>query len=287
MKTSNSVSLKAEIKKKASELNLLPQFVMQNYVLECFLNRISKSQFKDNFILKGGFLLTSLLGLESRSTMDMDTTVKNFTLTQKEITNAIKIICDIEVDDDFQFKFDRIEDIRESDDYPGLRAYLFADYEKIHAPFSVDFTTGDKITPKPVDFFFTRLFDDCPIMIKSYPVETILAEKLETILSRNIANTRPRDFYDVYMLEPKILQCSPDTLRKALDDTVKKRESEKYLAQHKILVEQIQNDVTMNSIWIKYSKKMPYASDISFQTVCAAVKEVLDFIYEAPKNISS
>lgn len=275
MKTKNDMSLKALINKKAKEINAAPQLVMQNYIMECLLDRISRSQFKDNFILKGGFLLSSVLGLENRSTMDMDTTVTGFPLTKEELPKIIQFICSTEVDDDFTFTFDRTEDIREIDDYPGLRVFLFADYGKIHAPFSIDVTTGDKITPSEIDYSYKRLFDKDCIQIKSYPLETVMAEKLETILSRNIANIRPRDFYDVYALRPFLLLHPTNTLKLAIENTSKKRNTAHFFSNYKEILTEIENDKTMQLRWKSFAKTRPYATGLIFETVCNSVRDLL------------
>lgn len=278
MKTDNAMQLKSKINNKAKELNISPQFVLQNYIMECFIKRISISSYKNNFILKGGLLIASFVGIQNRSTMNMDTTIKGFALEKDESIKILKQICSIPSNDDFTFVFNRIEDIREDDEYSGLRAFLFADYEKIHAPFSIDITTGDKITPKEINYSFKRIFDEDVIEIHSYPIETVIAEKLETILSRNIENTRPRDFYDVLALKSLAHNCKAEILHEALVNTSKRRGSEKYLENTKILIETIKADSFMNSLWQKYAKKQPYAKNISFEEACSAVENLLDKI---------
>lgn len=280
MKTDNAMQLKAKINTKAKELNIAPQFVLQNYIMECFIKRLSFSEYKNNFILKGGILIASLVGLQNRSTMDIDATITGFNLDKSEIVKILNYICSVPCDDDFTFVFGRVEDIREDDEYSGLRAFLFADYEKIHAPFSMDLTTGDKITPGKINHSFQRLFDNDTIIMLSYPVEKILAEKLETILSRNIENTRPRDFYDILALKALVHTCKSEVLQTALQNTANKRGSLKYLSNTKATMEKIESDSFMNSLWEKYSKKQPYAKDYSFADVCGEVKNLLDKIGE-------
>lgn len=272
------MQLKSKINDKAKELNISPQFVLQNYIMECFIKRISVSDYKTNFILKGGLLIASLVGIQNRSTMDMDTTITGFTLEKDKTVKILKQICSISCNDDFNFVFNRIEDIREDDEYSGLRAFLFADYEKIHAPFSIDITTGDKITPKEINYSFKRIFDEDVIEIHSYPIETLIAEKLETILSRNIENTRPRDFYDILALKPLSHNCQTEIVRKALFNTSMQRGSEKYLENTKNLMETIKADTFMNSLWQRYAKKQPYAKNTKFEEVCSAVENLLDKI---------
>lgn len=224
MITKNPMQLKAFIKKKTAEKNISAQLVMQNYMMERLLERISLSKYKDNFILKGGFLIAAIIGLDTRTTMDLDATIKGFTLTHESIRAIFEDICKIEVEDDVTFSVVRITDIRETDDYPGIRVGLTASYPPLNVPLTVDVTTGDKITPHEIEYTFRLLFDERSISILAYNLETILAEKLETVLSRNIANTRPRDFYDVYILYTlRGSECSPEILKNALEETANKR----------------------------------------------------------------
>ena len=194
------MQLKAFIKKKAGEKNISAQLVMQNYMMERLLERISLSQYKNNFIVKGGFLISAIVGLDTRATMDLDTTVKGFTLTHEAVRNIFSQICAIEISDDISFELSDIYDIREGDDYPGIRVALKANYLPISVPLTVDITTGDMITPGEIEYTFPLLFEDRKIQIWAYNIETVLAEKIETVLSRSIVNTRSRDFYDIHIL---------------------------------------------------------------------------------------
>ena len=202
MITKNPMQLKAYIKKKAAEKHISAQLVMQNYMLERLLERISLSPYKHNFIIKGGFLVSAIVGLDTRATMDLDTTIKGFTLTHEAILSIFKDVCAVQIDDDVQFEVVGVADIRETDDYPGIRVSLKANYPPISVPLTVDVTTGDMITPREIEYTFSMLFDDRTISVLAYNLETVLAEKLETVLSRNIANTRPRDYYDIYAVTP-------------------------------------------------------------------------------------
>ena len=275
MKTENAMQLKSKINNMAKKLNIAPQFVLQNYIMECFTKRISLSEYKDNFILKGGLLIASLVGIQNRSTIDMDTTITGFSLNKDETVKIIKYICTVSCDDDFTFVFERIEDILEDAEYSGLRVFLFADYEKIHAPFSIDISTGDKITPGKINYSFNRIFDDEKIIMNAYPIETVLAEKLETILSRNIENTRSRDFYDILALKPLAYKCDSIILKEALQNTAQKRGSAKYLENPKNMMEKIKTDSFMISLWNKYRKKQPYAEKITFEQACNEVEDLL------------
>lgn len=200
MMTKNAMQLKALVKKVAAEKGISAQLVMQNYMLERLAERLSRSKYKYNFIVKGGFLISSLVGLATRTTMDIDTTITGFSLTHDQLQRIFEEICAMDVNDDVQFEFVGTSDIRETDDYPGIRVSLKANYSPMSVPLTVDVTTGDKITPSEIEHEIPLMFDDRNIQIMAYNLETILAEKLETILVRSVANTRPRDYYDVHIL---------------------------------------------------------------------------------------
>ena len=272
MITKNPMQLKAFIKKKADEKHISAQLVMQNYMMERLLERISLSPYKRNFILKGGFLIAAIVGLDTRATMDLDTTVKGFPLTHESIRKIFEEVCAISVDDDVSFAVVRTTDIREGDDYPGLRVSLTANYPPLSVPLTVDVTTGDKITPREIEYSFNLMFDDRSISVLAYNLETILAEKLETILSRNIANTRPRDFYDVHILYAlRGADCDMAVLRQALDETVNKRGSRTVLGQYGDIVESIRANPQMRGFWERYQKDFDYAKDISFDDTCNSI----------------
>lgn len=279
MKIKNSMQLKALIKKKAVEKKISPQLVMQNYMLERLLERISLSKYSHNFILKGGYLISSIVGLETRTTMDLDTTIKGFTLTHDSVTNIFKEICDIEVKDNIQFEMINIYDICEGDRYPGIRVALKANYAPISVPLNVDITTGDVITPKEIEYSFQSLFDERKINILAYSIETVLAEKIETILSREVANTRLRDFYDIYVLY-RLYDSDFDInmLKLALISTMKKRESVHLLDNYSEIIENIHKDKKLQNLWIKYQQKFNYANDISFDNICNTIQYILDMI---------
>lgn len=277
MITKNSMQLKAYIKKKAAEKQISAQLVMQNYMLERLLERISLSKYKNNFIIKGGFLVSAIVGLDTRATMDLDTTIKGVTLTHEAIISIFKEVCAIQIDDDVQFETVSVADIRETDDYPGIRVSLKASYPPISVPLAVDITTGDMITPREIEYTFSMLFDDRSINIFAYNLETLLAEKLETVLSRNIANTRPRDYYDIYILYAlRMAECDMNTLRLALKRTTKKRGSEKILSQYHDIMQTILESDTLRKQWLKYSREYHYASDISFDDTCTAIQKIMD-----------
>ena len=275
MKTKNAMQLKAVIKNKSKELNISPQLLLQNYYMECFIDRLSRSEYADRFIIKGGFLISSLVGLDNRSTMDIDTTVKNLSVNESEISKTLSYICSISADDDFTFVFDRVEPIREDDEYQGLRAFLFADYEAMRGTLTIDITTGDSIYPDVSRRKITRCFDKDALDVFSYPLETVLAEKIETIITRGILNTRPRDFYDVYILT-KTQGYNAETLRKAIFATAEHRGTKAIMeAETNSRLAVIENSSELQSQWAKYQKKFSYAKDITYQETVNAVKEVI------------
>ena len=277
MITKNPMQLKAFIKKKSQESRISAQLVMQNYMMERLLERMSLSPYKQNFILKGGFLIAAIVGLDTRATMDLDTTVKGLLLTHESLRDVFEEICAINVEDDVAFSLVRITDIREVDDYPGLRISLKASYPPLSVPLTVDVTTGDKITPREIEYSINLMFDDRSISVLAYNLETILAEKLETVLSRNIANTRLRDFYDIHILYSlRGAEYNIPTLRQALDETVDKRGSRTILAQYGDIIGSIRENPQMRGFWEQYQKDFDYAKGIAFDDACVSVWRIMD-----------
>lgn len=273
--TPNSMRLRAKINSYAKSRGIMPQVVLQNYMFECFLVRLSKTRYSENFILKGGILVSSIVGLDVRSTMDMDATLRNLELSRERILGALDEIIAVPVDDGIKYKIVSVEPIRKDDVYGGFCVRLDAIYESIDTPLSIDISTGDAITPEPLNFSYRRLFSEEPIPVRSYPVETILAEKLETIVTRSILNTRPRDFYDVYILS-KTAEFNREMLEKALLATSKHRGTNDVLQNElasRIAI--IESSADLKNQWEKYQKKFPYAMDVLFEDTISAVKALL------------
>lgn len=283
MITKNPMQLKALIKKKAAENHISAQMVMQNYMLERLLERVSVSPYRRNLILKGGFLISSLVGLDTRATMDLDTTLQGIALTHESAMALFGEICKTELADDVFFVVEGSADIREGDVYPGIRIHLKANYPPICVPLTVDITTGDRITPKEMEYLYPLMFDQRGIPIMAYNVETILAEKLETVLSRGEANTRPRDFYDIYILwQLQTAICSKEMLKKALEETSKKRGSYFLLSKYRQILSAISNSAQLQQFWQKYQSDFIYASGISFQQICQTIEEIMGKIEAFP-----
>ncbi|WP_022795984.1 nucleotidyl transferase AbiEii/AbiGii toxin family protein [Bavariicoccus seileri] len=272
----NSMSFKAKIKQISKLKGITTQQVQQNYLIEAFLSKLAKSEYKQNFIVKGGYLIGGIVGLNLRATMDLDTTIKGFTLTHGKLLEIANEIVKIPTEESFEFSVEGVEDIREMDDYPGLKLKLFASFERIQEVVAIDVTMGDVITPKEVDFNFRKIFDDEIIELLTYPIETILAEKIETILSRGIGTTRPRDFYDVYILS-KLDSERIDfaVLKQALSNTMKKRQSEFQMSDYKLVLQEIRENEFQQSLWKKYQKQYSYANNTTFDEVIDAVEVLM------------
>ena len=285
MKTGNAMQLKAFIKNKANECGISAQAVLQNYLMERLLERISLSEYRDNFIIKGGFLLSSIIGIDKRTTMDIDTTAKKLDVTHENLRKVFNEICSIEADDDIKFELTGSIDIREADDYPGVRLHIVAGYEKLNVPMAVDVTAGDKITPAETKHRFKLMFEERYITLPAYNVATILAEKLETILSRSVANTRPRDFYDVYVLyQLKNEKLNYKVLRTALTATATKRNSLYILENYRSIIAQIEKDRNLENIWNSYCEKFSYAKNISFKQTAGVVEKLMESISNSGEN---
>lgn len=270
------MQFKARIKNLAFARNIPAQAVLQNYMLERLLERIANSSCKDKFILKGGLLIASLVGIDSRTTMDMDATVMGFALSEKTLENALTEICAIQLDDDVTLTLNGIAPIRDDDEYGGFRAALLARYEAINTPLKIDITAGDVITPRAVRYKFHSIFDDKEIQIWAYNVETILAEKVETILRRSVLNTRPRDFYDVYLLtNTQSPAIEMQTFKDALRATAKKRMSLVQLDKWEAVLGVILEDPTMRQRWERYARDNYYASKVTFEDVMTSVRNIL------------
>lgn len=274
MKFKNSMQFKAYIKKVSVEKAVSPQLALQSFMLECLLIRIAKSKYRGNLILKGGFLLSIIAGLNSRTTMDIDTTLKGIKLTEDKVKEIFETICSVDINDDISYKIEDISEIRKDDEYGGLRVSLKANYNVLSVPLSVDITTGDKITPRAIDFYFTTFFNNEKIRILAYNTETLLAEKIETVISRSIANTRIRDFYDIYIII-KTLNIDREIFIKALTETCKKRNSLETIKNYKIVLEQLRQDKDIVNQWKQYQKRFSYAKEVSLMETFELIEEIL------------
>ncbi|MBU9736925.1 nucleotidyl transferase AbiEii/AbiGii toxin family protein [Diplocloster agilis] len=273
----NAMQLKAVIKNIAKDKHISAQLVMQNFMLERLLERISVSKYQQSFILKGGFLIAAMVGLDTRATMDMDATIKGWAVGEESVKKMFLDICEIELQDDVNFEFKKIGVIREGDEYSGYRVSLSANYLPMAVPLKVDITAGDKITPREIEYRFKLLLEDREISVLAYNLETVMAEKLETVVSRGDQNTRPRDYYDVYILAKlQYKNIEIESLKAALKATSKKRGSTEVLKDYKHIIDVVRNSDVMLRQWQNYQKDFEYASDIGFGEVCDAVIQMMD-----------
>lgn len=273
--SASSMSLKAKINNYAKQHRIAPQVVLQNYLFERFLERVSLSEYRDNLVIKGGLLISSLVGLDTRSTMDLDTTLQHIRLTTENAGNIVRRICAIDTDDDITFEVKSIEEERKNDRYGGFCIKMSALYGSITASLSIDMTTGDVITPMPIEYQYAKMFDsDTVISLWAYNVETILAEKIETILSRNVFNTRIRDYYDVYILTTT-KNIQKEILYVALRATAIHRGTWDNIQEIGKIMEKIEKDRGLRELWVRYQRKFLYAKNITFESLIEALKKLL------------
>ena len=273
--SSKAMSLKGRIKNYAKGNNIAAQVVLQNYMFECFLTRLSVSEYSEKFVVKGGILIAAIVGLDTRSTMDLDTTLRNLPLTEEKITEAIDTICKIDMKDDVVFTVKSIEPIRKDDIYGGYCVRLDAVYDTIVTPLSMDVSTGDVITPDAVKYEFSGIFDeDIRISLWGYNIETVIAEKIETILRRGVFTTRPRDYYDVYILGTT-QEYDKKIYKDALKATIKHRGSVEQISDVEGILKQISESKDLKDMWMKYQKKFAYASDISYENVLEVLRKIV------------
>lgn len=271
----HEMSWKARINRYAAEHDVSAQVVLQNIMMERFLRRLTNSPYKDHFVLKGGVLVAAIVGIDYRNTMDIDTTLRHYPLNEEKLLYAISSIISIDEGDHTIFRLLRIENIRQNDEYGGLRIYMQARSGKIVVPFSIDVSTGDAITPQPVEMSLPCYIDECPpVRIWSYNVETLLAEKIETILRRGVLSTRPRDFYDVYILTQS---CKLDytILKQAIHATAKHRNSEDNIRRWREIVPQLSSNSRLQHHWAKYQRSFPYAHSVEYSRLMEALSDLL------------
>lgn len=269
MKT--STQLKALVRNLSKKLNVEAEILLRNFMMERFLERIAASEYRNNFILKGGMLIAAMVGIDSRTTMDMDATIKGQTLSASEITTIVEEILCTSVDDDVEFTLRGIEEIREEADYPGYRVSIGAVLDKTRQMLKVDITTGDFVTPREIEYSFKLMFEDRTIRILAYNLETVLSEKFETAVTRGVTNTRMRDFYDIYILTTT-QAFDADTFRAALQKTVEKRGTAEQMTDMSEAITMIEASPVMIDLWEKYRKKYTYADDVTWQMAISALR---------------
>lgn len=271
----NVQSLKDKAKNFADKNNLQVQVVLQNFMFERFLERLSESKYKDNFILKGGFLLSSIMGINIRSTMDIDADITGMDFNEKEIRKLINEIAAIDLNDNVIFKVDKEKVIREDNEYGGYCFKIIGQFYNIIIPFFIDISTGDIITPGAIEYKYKTLLEDDYIELYTYNYETIIAEKFQTILTRSVANSRMKDFYDLYyFVTYKCKEINKEILQKAIKTTFEHRGTENDLQNFEKIINLIESDEIMFNRWNLYQNRFIYAKDIDFKCVIQAIRKL-------------
>ncbi len=271
--------IKGRIKSVAKQNNADARTLMRIYMMERFLERLARSEYRDNFIIKGGILVTAMIGVAHRSTMDIDTSMKNLNLSAEDALQVVNQVKDIDLDDGVSFEVKDVSNIMDEMEYPGIRVTMNANVGRLITPLKIDISTGDVITPRAIEFNYDLLLEDRSISLWSYNLETILAEKLQTVLARGILNTRMRDFYDIWMLldtyEDKVNKA---VLKDAFAATCKKRGTDHLQEQAEEIIKIIEADEQLQVLWRAYQKKYSYAAEIDYASVISGVRKLMDSI---------
>lgn len=269
----SSMQLKDLIRNLSKEVGIEPYVLIRKYMMERFLERVSKSRYNSSFILKGGMLVSAFVGIEARATMDIDTTIKGVSVTATEMERMITEISNIDLEDNLKFRIKKVSEIMDEAEYSGIRFSMDAVLDGAVIPLKIDISTGDVITPREISYSYKLMLEDRTIPIMTYPVETVLAEKLETVISRSITNTRMRDFYDInLLLQSK--RIDDDTLGLALERTAKKRGSLNLLENAENVLKAVKYSDDMKKMWNTYQKKFRYAGTYTWNDIMRSVREL-------------
>ena len=275
----NKNSLKAKVSNLSNETNIPNKYLIQSFMFEALLRRISISHYKEKFIIKGGLLLSSIFGVNLRSTMDLDTTIKGLPLDKDTIRKVINEIISIKIDDGIKLHIENIKDIREEELYSGFNVNLNCEFDGLRTNLMIDITTGDVITYKEVEFKYNTLFDNETINIMTYNYETIIAEKFESVISRNLDNTRMKDYYDLFMfVSLKWNNINKITLKEAIYNTFKNRNTLNYINNMNSYIDLISDDSRLKSLWNNYRKTYEYAKEISYDNTIKAIKVISEYV---------
>ncbi len=269
----SAMAVKAKIRNKAGGNSDKSQVMLRIYLMERLLERVSLSKYSDNFILKGGLLVSSLVGVDMRSTMDIDTTVKSLSLKQELFKETLETIMAIDLEDGVTFRITKVQDIMEGHEYEGVRFIIECTMDKLKQTIKIDITTGDEITPSAVEYKLPLIIEDRTIDLWAYNLETLLAEKLETIMVRAEANTRMRDFYDIHvLLEQDAVTVDRDTLKAAFYATCERRESTNQIMIVDDIIDRIADDVVMKQQWNNYRKNNYYVGTLEWDDAIGSVR---------------
>ena len=269
----SSKQLKDLIRNLSKEVGIEAHVLIRKYMMERFLERVSSSKYNGSFILKGGMLVAAFVGVEARATMDIDTTIKGIPVTIIDMERTITEISNIDLEDNVKFRIKKVSEIMDEAEYSGIRFSMDALLDGAVIPLKIDISTGDVITPREIAYSYKLMFEDRTIPIMTYPIETVLAEKLETVISRSITNTRMRDFYDIHILL-KSQNINADILALALERTAKKRGNFSLLENAESVLKIVKSDEDMKRLWDIYQKKFKYAGEYTWDEVIHSVREL-------------
>ena len=269
----SSKQLKDLIRNLSKEVGIEAHVLIRKYMMERFLERVSSSKYNGSFILKGGMLVAAFVGVEVRATMDIDTTIKGIPVTMVDMERTITEISNIDLEDNVKFRIKKVSEMMDEAEYSGIRFSMDALLDGAVIPLKIDISTGDVITPREIAYSYKLMFEDRTIPIMTYPIETVLAEKLETVISRSITNTRMRDFYDIHILL-KSQNINADILALALERTAKKRGNFSLLENAESVLNIVKSDEDMKRLWNIYQKKFKYASEYTWDEVIHSVIEL-------------
>lgn len=274
---STATQLKAKVRNLSGGDSKKAQTLIRNFIMERFLERIALSQYRNNFILKGGMLVAAVVGLDTRATMDIDTTVKSLNLDKENATKIIEDIIAVEISDGVQFRITKVTDIMEEHDYPGIRFMLEATLDKMRQAIKIDISTGDIITPRAVEYSYQLMFEDRAISLWTYNLETLLAEKLETIMARGTANTRMRDFYDIHVISQQEF-FDKEVLKKAFLATSEKRDTTVQIPDFRNILSSVESDEVMKSQWESFKEDSFFVGELSWEEVMGSVKQIAESV---------
>ena len=271
----NAKSLMDKSRNLAASCNITANEVLQNYMFERILERLSVSKYKNNFILKGGLLLSSIMGIDTRTTMDMDTCIKGIDLTDEQLYEVLQEILNVDVGDNVSFEIKNSKPIREEDTYGGLRYNIVAKFDNIKVDLSIDIATGDLITPREIEYDYKMMFEDRTLKIMTYNIDSIIAEKFQTVIARGILNSRMKDYYDLYYLIT-YKEFSKENLKKAIIKTFNKRDTE--IDKIDDVLSEIKESEFLGEMWTSYSKQYSYSNNIKFEQVLSVIETLKKLI---------
>ncbi len=275
----NKGKLRAVCQKISKETGLTFNQVQTHYFLESILEKIADSDENENFIFKGGFLLANVIGIRQRSTVDIDFLIRRFSLTEENIEQRFKRILQTGKDNGITYEIQKIEEIHKDDEYGGFRIKILCRLENIRQVIPLDIATGDPITPNEISYEYKSIFSDKVFEICAYNIETMLAEKIQTVFQRGVFNSRSKDFYDIYVLyHLKKAEIDFGSLKKACQNTFKHRNTDFNIDSILGVLQNLKDEQDLKTRWKSYQKRFTYAEEVSFDDVISTAMELIEKI---------